>query len=204
LPQNFDWFVTGDFIALPAWLDVIGCTLYLVAIIAFIGKEIWLWRRGWPINLCRWLLISGTAISWFCGIVIARGDLAFTLTNVVAHGIPYTALIWIYRRNQDRRKRVTRSLFSPVALPIYLGILILLAYLEEGAWDGLVWREHLDLFVGAAWLPWVSATTILTWLVPLLALPQISHYLLDGFIWRFKSHPEWRSIMFPQTGRSAS
>ena len=26
-------------------------------------------------------------------------------------------------------------------------------------------------------------------LVPLLALPQITHYVLDGFIWRRKSNP---------------
>jgi hypothetical protein len=28
------------------------------------------------------------------------------------------------------------------------------------------------------------------WLVPLLALPQATHYVLDGFIWRRKSNPD--------------
>jgi hypothetical protein len=198
LPQNFDWFVSGDFIALPSWVDATGFYIYALVLAAFLGKEIWLWRNGKPLNLCRWLLIGGTAISWYCGIIVTHGDLAFTLTNVVAHGVPYTALIWIYRRNQDRQRQVARSLFTPTALPFYLGILIMLAYLEEGIWDGVVWREHLGLFLGAAWLPAIDASSILTWLVPLLALPQISHYLLDGFIWRFKSHPEWRQVMFPQ------
>jgi hypothetical protein len=204
LPQDFDWFVSGDFVALPSWVDAVGFAVYLLALAGFLGKEIWFWSNGAPLNLCRWLLVGGTAISWYCGIVVAQGDLAFTLTNVVAHGVPYTALIWIYRRNQDQQRRVARSLFTPAALPLYLGILVLLAYLEEGVWDGLVWREHLNLFLGAAWLPAIDATAILSWLVPLLALPQISHYLLDGFIWRFKAHPEWRHIMFPQISKQPS
>ena len=29
------------------------------------------------------------------------------------------------------------------------------------------------------------------YLVPLLALPQLTHYVLDGFIWRRKSNPEF-------------
>jgi len=198
LPQNFDWFVSGDFISLPPWLDPICFIVYGLVLVTFLAKEIWLRHTGRPLNLCRWLLIGGTAMSWFCGIVVAHGDLAFTLTNVVAHGLPYTALIWIYRRNQDRREKAKGSLFTWRLVPLYLGALILLAYLEEGLWDGFVWREHLDYFAGAAFLPQIDSSTVLAWLVPLLALPQISHYLLDGFIWRFKSHPEWRKNMFPQ------
>jgi len=197
LPQNFDWFVEGDFITLPRALDLPLRALYVLILLAYLGKEVWLLRRSIPVNLCRWLLICGTALSWFCGIVIAHGDLAFTLTNVVAHGIPYTALIWIYRRNQDRHRQAARSLFTWRLIPVYLGALILLAYLEEGLWDGFVWREHLGYFIGAAALPQIDSTAVLIWLVPLLALPQITHYLLDGFIWRFKSHPEWRQNMFP-------
>jgi hypothetical protein len=31
-------------------------------------------------------------------------------------------------------------------------------------------------------------------LVPLLAVPQLTHYVLDGFIWRRNSHPDFRLI----------
>ena len=31
-------------------------------------------------------------------------------------------------------------------------------------------------------------------LVPLLALPQLTHYVLDGFIWRRKSNPNFSLI----------
>jgi hypothetical protein len=30
----------------------------------------------------------------------------------------------------------------------------------------------------------VAEPALLMWLVPLLALPQSTHYVLDGFIWR--------------------
>jgi hypothetical protein len=33
-----------------------------------------------------------------------------------------------------------------------------------------------------------------TFVVPLLALPQLTHYVLDGFIWRRKSNPDFSLI----------
>ena len=68
-------------------------------------------------------------------------------------------------------------------LPL-LGLIGLLAYLEEGVWDGLVWREHGRVFGWFQSLPTVADPAVLAWLVPLLALPQATHYVLDGFIWR--------------------
>jgi len=35
--------------------------------------------------------------------------------------------------------------------------------------------------------------------VPLLALPQITHYLLDAFIWRLhRTDTDWKKILFHQ------
>jgi hypothetical protein len=34
---------------------------------------------------------------------------------------------------------------------------------------------------------------LLALLVPLLALPQATHYVLDGWIWRRRDHPELRT-----------
>ncbi len=65
-----------------------------------------------------------------------------------------------------------------------MGLIAGFAYLEEGLWDGLVWREHGAVFGWFQALPDVSRAAWLAWLVPLLALPQSTHYVLDGFIWR--------------------
>jgi hypothetical protein len=58
--------------------------------------------------------------------------------------------------------------------------MLVLAFVEELFWDRLVWHQKSWLFGHGAPLDeaWLS------WLVPLLALPQLTHYVLDGFLWR--------------------
>jgi hypothetical protein len=63
---------------------------------------------------------------------------------------------------------------------------VLLAYGEEFLWDRLIWHDRPWLF-GSGW-SWGRAAE--SFLVPLLALPQLTHYLLDGFVWRRGSNPE--------------
>ena len=50
----------------------------------------------------------------------------------------------------------------------------------------LVWRDHDGLFPWAGALPQVAEATLLAFVVPLLALPQVTHYLIDGFIWKMR------------------
>ncbi|UOQ55455.1 hypothetical protein [Hymenobacter cellulosivorans] len=183
-PRNFTWFVEGDFVQhdWPAgrWF---ATGLYVALVLLYLAKEIRQWLLLRLINWPRNLLLAGTAVSWYFGIVYFNGDLAFTLLNVVSHGIPYLALIWI-SRPAAANARVARPLGQIVALVGFLGLLFGLAYLEEGIWDGLVWREHAAAFGWFQQLPAISSTGILAWVVPLLALPQATHYVLDGFIWR--------------------
>ena len=66
-------------------------------------------------------------------------------------------------------------------VPLYVLALVALATFEEGIWDWLVWKEHGELFGNVSWtLP----TAALIILVPLLTMPQVTHYVLDAFIWR--------------------
>jgi hypothetical protein len=196
LPRPFAWFVDGDFIALPrvAW-DVLS-PLYAALIVAYVAKETWQAIAHRRINIPRNAIVLGTAVSWYVGIVVAAGDLVFTLTNVVAHGIPYVALTWIYARRRDQRSARSGSLFAPALIPVAIAMLVVLAFVEEGLWDGLVWREHLALFPGFEFLPHVEGLTPLSLLVPLLAVPQVTHYVLDGVIWRLRARKEWSEILF--------
>ena len=208
LPRPFVWFTDGDFLALPAVLWRFALPLYIALFAAYLAKEVALIYRTRSINWPRNALILGTALSWYVGIVAAAGDLVFTLTNVVAHGIPYMALTCIYARRRDDRAvsegapsgdgRVqnTRSLFVLRLLPYAIGLLVVLAFVEEGLWDGLIWREHLALFPGFQFLPHIQNLTTLSLLVPLLSVPQMTHYVIDGVIWRLRTHPEWRKTLF--------
>ena len=77
-------------------------------------------------------------------------------------------------------------MFKNVAIPIFIGLLILFAYVEEGLWDALVWRDHPEFFELFSSLPQQTHATLLSIIVPLLSLPQVTHYVLDAFIWKVR------------------
>ena len=205
--RAFNWFVEGDFLKvdMPFIANVVGGA-YLAVIAAYLAKEAMLWRRAKTFNLPRNLLLLGTAVSWFVGIVAFNNDVAFSATNILAHGIPYLALIWVFARN--RRAQASdgespfialwvRALFTWKAAPLYAGVLFVIAFVEEGVWDGFVWRDHGALFHFSDALPLIQSEHTLAWLVPLLALPQATHYILDAFIWRLKSNDtHWKQTLF--------
>lgn len=177
LPREFHWFMPGDFVeglpraALwPAGLITAGLALVHGA------NRIRSRRAAWG----RDLWVGLTALCWFSGIVFTNGDLAFTATNVVLHGVPYMALVGVVagrQWSQTGRGPVAPGWFGVV--PLFVLPLIALAFVEEGLWDGLVWHDNAWLFgereAPAAWQGLV---------VPLLSTPQITHYLLDALIWR--------------------
>jgi len=89
-PRNFSWFIEGDFVRVPFAVAERGlAVVYALVLAAYASKEIVAWRRSGAFNLPKNLLVLGTALSWFVGIVVCNGDLAFTITNVVSHGVPY-------------------------------------------------------------------------------------------------------------------
>ncbi|KUG08530.1 hypothetical protein [Solirubrum puertoriconensis] len=186
--RNFNWFVDGDFVQLDWPLGrLLATTAYAVLLVLYASKELQQWLQTRRFNLPRNLLVIGTLLSWYFGIVYFNGDLAFTLLNVVSHGIPYLALIWAAGAQPSSvapRASPSGLWAGKYGAAVFLGVLVMLAYFEEGIWDGLVWREHAAVFGWFQQLPRVADATTLAWLVPLLALPQTTHYVLDGFIWR--------------------
>lgn len=182
-PRDFNWFIEGDFFTgLPPVVEKIAFVFYLLIIGIYVTKEIVSVFKIKEFNLGKNLIVSGTILSWYIGIVHYNGDIAFTVTNVIAHGIPYMALIWIWGR-KNVAKHINRS-YGVVA---FLGVILLLAFIEEGLWAGLVWREHLSVFNVFSHFPQITDKATLSWLVPLLTLPQATHYVLDGFIWKSKA-----------------
>lgn len=185
--REFKWFIENDFLIfnLPIVSTIVFCLMGLV-FGAYAIKEAWLLKLGHKFNWPKNFVLLGTAVSWGVGIVLFDSDLVFTLTNIVAHGIPYTALIWIHekRRLTSRPVGWWTSLFSAKLIPAYIGVLLLFGYLEEALWDALIWKDHATLFPLSGYVPEINDKTFLALLVPLLALPQATHYVLDGFIWR--------------------
>jgi hypothetical protein len=133
------------------------------------------------------LLVFATWVTWFGGIVLAQDDFTFTVMNVVLHGVPYFALLFRYARG--RHAEGGYGAFGPLVragLPAFLLFLAALAFGEELLWDRLVWHDRPLLFgEGGFALP----PDLLALVVPLLALPQATHYLLDAFVWRPSRDP---------------
>lgn len=184
-PRNFSWFVPGDFVPLPALgplTELVG-VLYAALGVAYVARAVWAHRRGRP-NPSKHLVVAGTAVTWMVGIVVFDSDLAFTATNVLAHGVPYLALLWVYtRRRGAERPGSFVARIASAGLFAFLGVVLVVAFAEEAAWDRLVWHEHGALFGGFADDDALSDYA-LSLLVPLLALPQATHYALDAVLWR--------------------
>ncbi|MBI3775220.1 MAG: hypothetical protein HY273_06660 [Gammaproteobacteria bacterium] len=195
--REFSWFIAGDFFQMAAtWPSTVVGTVYVAAIVAYLAKEILLYQRTRYFNLPRNGLLLGTALSWYVGIVAFDNDLAFTATNVIAHGIPYMALIWLYRRNADATPESTRR-WTAWFTPMFLGSIGVLAYCEETLWDGMVWRDHAAVLPWSSVLPQVTDMTWLALLVPLLVVPQATHYILDAYIWRLREPGTvWKEVLF--------
>ena len=183
-PRDFSWFTPDDFYTLPEWISPIAAGIYVLALSAYALRSIACARSGrW--NPGKDMVVATTAILWFVGIVWFNSDYAFTVTNVVAHGIPYLVLVYWYGHQQPSSrdaedKPVEERHGNNASRWIqYLALLWLLAYAEEFLWDVGVWHERSWLFGSP--LDWSAYHAVL---VPLLAVPQITHYVLDGFIWR--------------------
>jgi hypothetical protein len=182
LPRPFWWFKEGDFLA------GLSSSLGTAALWVNAGLlGVWCLRamRQARVPWGKGQLLASTWVCWFGGIVIAEDDFAFTVMNVTLHGVPYVALLWRYTRarTQEGSYGPVGRLITRFGIVGFLGVVLALAFQEELLWDRLVWHERPQLFgafeVGVP-LSWLALV------VPLLALPQVTHYVLDGFIWRVR------------------
>jgi len=189
LPRNFEWFVQNDFVSLPALVETVLFPIYLIALAAYFSKSVYQYVTQGFVNIGKDIVVATTAVCWYIGIVYFNSDYAFTVTNVIIHGVPYFALIYVYARmKRETTGRVYRTLSSNWI--VFFATLWALAYVEELFWHRGVWHEREWLFGG----DWDWGRTVQMFVVPMLALPQITHYVLDGFIWRKKSNPDLKLI----------
>ncbi|MFB1479499.1 hypothetical protein [Corallococcus sp. RDP092CA] len=188
LPRAFWWFVENDFIAgLPSWLGTVALGAHAAVLTLWAGFQLLRVARGEGVQAGKVLLVVATWVAWFGGIVLARDDFAFTVMNVVLHGVPYFALLFRYARGRHAEGGSRgMGVLLRAGLPGFLLFLAGLALLEEGLWDVLVWHDRAVLFGDRG--PVLEAD-VLALVVPLLALPQATHYVLDAFVWKAGKEP---------------
>ena len=191
--SEFNWFVENDFFFAKEYLKDTSTYqmvfyylnwAYWALIFYWTANEIRAKIKGEAFSYGKVLWTLTTALNWWLGIVYFNSDLVFSVSNVVAHGIPYIALIYFY----DVRKASVKTGINPKIsflakrLLIILGVILVAAIVEEYFWDMLVYNEHSAIFEQI--LPYNYEQLTSSWglaiAVAILALPQQVHYVIDG------------------------
>jgi len=197
--SSINWFVENDFIKMTLFHDnpALQYTIFFYCNIVYwlvIGLYFIFELKAFKtqhISIPKLLWIMTTAVNWWFAIVYFNSDLIFSVTNVVAHGLPYISLIYFYKIkkesiiNQQKVKLNRRFKFFIILMVTIISI----AMIEEYLWDMLVYRDNTKFFDSI--LPYNFEQLTSHWslilVVSLLALPQQTHYLIDGFIWKFNA-----------------
>lgn len=197
-PRVFNWFVADDFVHLHGFSSLVDTllSLHYVGLGGYLLLNLVMWIRK-DAFFCpgKFLVVISTWLCWTYGIVWQNSDFIFTVTNVVIHGIPYMVLSYRYALHRQSNdgfawfKRLHQGAAPWTLLILILGFFAI-ALFEEVLWDRFVWHDHRAMFGRGPTLN----STLVAWLAPLLAVPQVTHYFLDGWVWRGRNHPELNGL----------
>src|SRR5689334_8117152 len=79
LPRNFEWFVPNDFFSLPAFVETVLFPVYVLALMTYFAKSIYLYVTDGFLNIGKDIVVATTAVCWYVGIVWFNSDYAFTV-----------------------------------------------------------------------------------------------------------------------------
>ena len=189
--REFAWFVEEDFVSANIATDLMGHIVPIANSLYFLILGWWLWdeiklgRIHGNLQLGKILWVLTTAFNWFLGIIYFNSDIVFTITNVVAHGLPYIALIIFYQEGKERMKgRLVSGNWTRISLSV-ISLVLILAFTEEYLWDALVYRDYENVFFQVLGYPFDTPAFFVQWLaIGMLTVPQLTHYILDGYIWK--------------------
>jgi hypothetical protein len=188
LPRSFWWMREHDFIAgLPRWCATVAGIVYLALLAIYVARAVAQIALRRPVSWGKHLVVATTAACWYVGIIATNTDYAFTITNVFIHGVPYLALVYVYARAASREPESARGAGAKLlsrGVVMFLATLWLIAYVEELIWDRAIWHDRSWLFGSA-----IDVGGFAALIAPLLAVPQLTHYVLDGFLWRRSANP---------------
>lgn len=187
---NFSWFVANDFI-LNQWVQIpnsvflLTNSVYWGILLFWFLKKLSLGKKEFLLQLPMILWILTTACNWYLGIVYFNSDLAFTATNVVAHGVPYLVLVVYYKRKKEQIVSKRKTGYLRVVL-LVLSVCLLFGVAEEYLWDILVNQEKKELYASFMYyVEWTNENRFLkSFFIGLLSVPQVTHYILDAYIWK--------------------
>lgn len=199
--RQFDWFNAGErFIAkLPPEIVADLMIVYYLVAAVYVARQVQIFVQRRHFNVGKNLIMVASWVSWAVGLRMASSPLVSAAFINLLHGIPFLAIVWVYSHRKWHGKgqkhasggKLLRVLTAKRSLALFYLLVFGLALFEEGLWDGFVWRHYLPEGL-AARVPELSPLWM-SLVVATLSMPQIVHYFLDAFLWKFDgSNPDLR------------
>lgn len=196
--RQFDWFNAGESFILrldPLFIADIT-VIYALTVLVYLLRQLQRWLRDGFVNPGKNLVMAAHFLTWAVGIRFTSHPLISAAFLNLFHGIPFIGIVWYYcNRKWKHREAPARTsawvqyLTRRTHLALFFLAILVPALVEETLWDALVWERYIPQLFGVT-LPGLNHLA-LSLVVALLSLPQIMHYYLDAYIWRFNgSNPD--------------
>lgn len=204
-PERFNWFGTGEkfiFTTPPELLLPLKVTYCLVAC-NYAAWEVWAGTQ--KLNPGKLFIMMGSWLTWGIGTSFDGQVLTLGWLNLF-HGIPFIVMVGVYCRNRWATLAPIGCSDRVIVLltkqwRLFIPCLVLLGLLEDLLWDIFVWQDYVPL-LWEAFLPRLAGElpelgpVCKSVAVSLLSVPQVVHYILDGYIWKFdSSNPGLREFL---------
>lgn len=193
---RFDWFGHGEQFLFPLDPGLKVDIAFVMGAFALAWTARQAWHLAWGrLSAGKVLWMVAAWLSWSLGIGLADHPLVSLAAINLLHGLPFLGLVW-FRCNR-RWEGQTEAASSPLlarlsqrrAVWAFYGLLLGLALVEEGLWDGVVWGVYVAGLTGLE--PPALGDGARSLLVAVLATPQIVHYYLDAWLWKLDgSNPD--------------
>lgn len=194
--DGFNWFggEDGKLFDLPGLFRLPLQLAYALVPLAWLSRLLHLWGKGEaPFNVGKVWIMFAHYFTWFMTLSSSNQVIGMSFINLF-HGFSSMALVrhvatrryQKWREDQPESMRCTDRFGDATSgsLALYVALLSSLALLEDYCWDLFVYHDYLpdmDLdVVELTPVPRALATS-------LLMMPQLSHYFLDGFIWKMNA-----------------
>lgn len=187
------WFYSGEqfLFRLPEFTRMPLQILYVLVPTAWFLRLLYQrLREGVPINFGKIFIMGAQYLTWYMG--TSDHHLTSLAFHNLFHGMSSMLLVYVAvnrRMETWRRERPSTMCWTDklnealVSSPwLYVGFAVVLAAIEEVLWDLLVEQEKMPQDTYRR-LPKFSPTQQAVF-TSFLMMPQLSHYFLDGFIWK--------------------
>lgn len=165
------WYQSGDLFNVPDPIGDAALNLYFPVVAVFLLGNFWHIVKTRRLNVSKFLVFVNTFFGWYMAKVHAPNGYVATWLLIFHHGLPYYFLVF-------HRERVSRPFLERLGglrWPVlYLGCVLAFG----------VFYYTISLNPQAMALK--NVPVVSSFLYAMTLLPPMTHFVLDGFIWRKK------------------